>query len=68
MNFLSGSCVVTNVLSITQGGKKSGVCTSWFLEEADWMNLPQDGTQAGKIICPTKKCGEKLGSWFHYGV
>ena len=45
------------------------MCTSWFLEMADWMGLPEDGeTQAGKIVCPTPRCGEKLGAFAHYGA
>ena len=52
-----------------QGGKRVDACTSYFLEMADWMNLPMDGeTQAGKITCPTPKCGAKLGAFAHYGA
>ena len=41
-------------------------CTSHFIELADWMNLPDDGSQQGKILCP--KCNEKLGAYAHYGA
>ena len=33
------------------------------------MNIPSDGqTQHGKILCPTPRCGEKLGHFAHYGM
>ena len=72
MMFCASICVIQKIRSFNylQGKQKGGVvCTSWFLEMADWMNLPEDGeTQAGKIVCPTPRCGEKLGAFAHYGA
>ena len=48
--------------------KMPNECTSHFIEMADWMDLPEDGTQAGKILCPNPKCKDKLGSFAHYGA
>lgn len=42
------------------------VCQSYYVEMADWMNVPYDGeTQQGKIQCP--KCNDTIGKFFHFG-
>ena len=46
--------------------KQPNECSSHFIEMADWMEFPEDGSQAGKLLCP--KCKEKLGSFAHYGA
>lgn len=42
----------------------SASCTSYFLEPLSWMELPTDGTTlSGRLLCPNKRCGSKLGTW-----
>jgi hypothetical protein len=50
--------------------KGQQLCSSIFLDAADWMNMPYDGeTQTGKIMCPNEsKCQAKLGTFAHYGA
>ena len=32
-------------------------CSSYFIEMKEWMNIPEDETQHGKIMCPNQpKC------------
>ncbi|GAA6058419.1 hypothetical protein JCM3770_000460 [Rhodotorula araucariae] len=42
----------------------SHVCSSYFVEPLSWMSpILETGVLAGKIICPNKKCGAKLGNF-----
>ncbi|KAI0295742.1 hypothetical protein BC826DRAFT_1091313 [Russula brevipes] len=44
-------------------------CSGYFVEPMKWMEFfLQDGQLAGKIICPNKKCGTKLGNYDWAGV
>jgi len=44
-------------------------CSGYFVEPMKWMDFfLQDGQLAGKIICPNKKCGTKLGNYDWAGV
>ncbi|KAF7980552.1 hypothetical protein HWV62_37703 [Athelia sp. TMB] len=39
-------------------------CSGYFVEPMKWMQpFLQDGQVAGKIMCPNKKCGAKLGNY-----
>ncbi|KAM6503338.1 hypothetical protein JOM56_000281 [Amanita muscaria] len=39
-------------------------CSGYFVEQMDWMELFLGaGEVAGKILCPNKKCGAKLGNY-----
>lgn len=43
----------------------NGIC----VEQMNWMEFfLEDGNLAGKIICPNKKCGAKLGNYDWAGV
>jgi len=42
----------------------SHVCSSYFVEPLSWMSpFLETGALAGKIVCPGKKCGAKLGNF-----
>ncbi|GAA5894292.1 uncharacterized protein JCM6883_003774 [Sporobolomyces salmoneus] len=42
----------------------SHVCSSYFVEPLSWMSpFLETGVLAGKIVCPNKKCGAKLGNF-----
>ncbi|KAK4048326.1 tyrosine protein phosphatase yvh1 [Microbotryomycetes sp. JL201] len=42
----------------------SSSCSSYFVEPLSWMSpVLESGVLAGKIVCPSKKCGAKLGSF-----
>jgi len=44
-------------------------CSGYFVEPMKWMEFfLEDGQLAGKIICPNKKCGAKLGNYDWAGV
>jgi dual specificity phosphatase 12 len=44
-------------------------CSGYFVEPMKWMEFfIEDGQLAGKIICPNKKCGAKLGNYDWAGV
>ncbi|KAI0322888.1 hypothetical protein OF83DRAFT_1091072 [Amylostereum chailletii] len=44
-------------------------CSGYFVEPMEWMEFfLQDGQLAGKILCPNKKCGAKLGNYDWAGV
>ncbi|KAI9465904.1 hypothetical protein BJY52DRAFT_1113303 [Lactarius psammicola] len=44
-------------------------CSGYFVEPMKWMDFfLEDGELAGKIICPNKKCGAKLGNYDWAGV
>ncbi|KAN0130133.1 hypothetical protein V8E53_012078 [Lactarius tabidus] len=44
-------------------------CSGYFVEPMKWMDFfLEDGQLAGKIICPNKKCGAKLGNYDWAGV
>ncbi|KAI0266544.1 hypothetical protein BC834DRAFT_875062 [Gloeopeniophorella convolvens] len=44
-------------------------CSGYFVEPMKWMDFfLQDGQLAGKIVCPNKKCGAKLGNYDWAGV
>ena len=42
----------------------STICTSYFTEPLSWMQSQlETGELSGKILCPNKKCGAKLGNF-----
>ena len=42
----------------------SPMCTSYFTEPLNWMRPQLEGGELnGKILCPNKKCGTKLGNF-----
>lgn len=42
----------------------SPACSSYFVEPLSWMSpILETGVLAGKITCPNKKCGAKLGNF-----
>ncbi|KZS93916.1 hypothetical protein SISNIDRAFT_410716 [Sistotremastrum niveocremeum HHB9708] len=44
-------------------------CSGYFVEPMKWMEpILAGGAMAGKIICPNKKCGAKLGNFDWAGV
>ncbi|KAH7886986.1 hypothetical protein F5I97DRAFT_1936558 [Phlebopus sp. FC_14] len=44
-------------------------CSGYFVEPMKWMEpFLENGELAGKIICPNKKCGVKLGNYDWAGV
>ncbi|KAF9559161.1 hypothetical protein CPC08DRAFT_763500 [Agrocybe pediades] len=44
-------------------------CSGYFVEPMKWMEFfLSEGQIAGKIICPNKKCGAKLGNYDWAGV
>ncbi|EKM76732.1 hypothetical protein AGABI1DRAFT_131026 [Agaricus bisporus var. burnettii JB137-S8] len=44
-------------------------CSGYFVEPMNWMEpFLQQGQLAGKITCPNKKCGTKLGNYDWAGV
>ncbi|KZT02973.1 uncharacterized protein LAESUDRAFT_660706 [Laetiporus sulphureus 93-53] len=44
-------------------------CSGYFVEPMQWMEFfLEEGQMAGKIICPNKKCGAKLGNYDWAGV
>ncbi|TFK46775.1 hypothetical protein OE88DRAFT_1666997 [Heliocybe sulcata] len=44
-------------------------CSGYFLEPMKWMEpFLEQGQLAGKIVCPNKKCGSKLGNYDWAGV
>ncbi|KAK4051081.1 tyrosine protein phosphatase yvh1 [Microbotryomycetes sp. JL221] len=39
-------------------------CSSYFVEPLSWMSpVLETGALAGKLVCPSKKCGAKLGNY-----
>ncbi|KAF8551665.1 hypothetical protein OG21DRAFT_1444842 [Imleria badia] len=44
-------------------------CSGYFVEPMKWMEpMRASGELAGKIICPNKKCGAKIGNYDWAGV
>ncbi|KAL0067179.1 tyrosine protein phosphatase yvh1 [Marasmius tenuissimus] len=44
-------------------------CSGYFVEPMKWMEpFLEEGQIAGKIVCPNKKCGVKLGNYDWAGV
>ncbi|KAH9917674.1 uncharacterized protein BXZ73DRAFT_92353 [Epithele typhae] len=44
-------------------------CSGYFVEPMKWMEpFLEQGNMAGKIMCPNKKCGVKLGNYDWAGV
>ncbi|KAF8583306.1 hypothetical protein K439DRAFT_1412331 [Ramaria rubella] len=44
-------------------------CSGYFVEPIRWMGpFLESGNMAGKIVCPNKKCGSKLGNYDWAGV
>ncbi|KAL1946229.1 hypothetical protein VTO73DRAFT_15356 [Trametes versicolor] len=44
-------------------------CSGYFVEPMKWMEpFLESGNMAGKITCPNKKCGAKLGNYDWAGV
>ena len=47
----------------------SSTCSSYFTEPLSWMqDLLEPGDLGGRIVCPNKRCGAKLGSFDWAGV
>lgn len=47
----------------------NNTCSGYFVEPMKWMDaFLQDGQMAGKIVCPNKRCGAKLGNYDWAGV
>ncbi|KLO05685.1 hypothetical protein SCHPADRAFT_839052 [Schizopora paradoxa] len=47
----------------------NNTCSGYFLEPMKWMEpFLEKGSVGGKIICPNKKCGAKLGNFDWAGV
>ncbi|KIJ36307.1 hypothetical protein M422DRAFT_212249 [Sphaerobolus stellatus SS14] len=47
----------------------NATCSGYFVEPMKWMEpFLEAGNMAGKITCPNKKCGAKLGSYDWAGV
>ncbi|OBZ67295.1 hypothetical protein A0H81_12557 [Grifola frondosa] len=44
-------------------------CSGYFVEPMKWMEpFLEEGQMSGKILCPNKKCGVKLGNYDWAGV
>lgn len=43
-------------------------CSAYFVEPMAWMSALADGEVSGRLQCPAKKCGAKLGSWDWAGM
>lgn len=43
-------------------------CSSYFVEPLAWMSALQNGEVAGRLDCPSSRCGSKLGSWDWAGM
>jgi len=44
-------------------------CSGYFVEPMKWMEpMLESGELAGKIVCPNKKCGAKIGNYDWAGV
>jgi len=44
-------------------------CSGYFVEPMKWMEpFLQDGHLSGKITCPNKRCGSKLGNYDWAGM
>ncbi|TDL27853.1 hypothetical protein BD410DRAFT_781768 [Rickenella mellea] len=44
-------------------------CSGYFLEPMKWMEtFLNQGHSSGKIVCPNKRCGAKLGSYDWAGI
>jgi len=44
-------------------------CSGYFVEPMKWMEqFLEEGDMEGKIVCPNKKCGVKLGNYDWAGV
>jgi len=61
------------VATVTQANSANSSCTSWFLQEPlPWMASAvtggAGGELAGKLLCPGKACGAKLGAWAWSGA
>lgn len=73
-----GGLTMTPLQTTTRGIDKASIsppilmnpkCSGYFVEPMKWMeNFLEDGQLAGKIICPNKKCGAKLGNYDWAGV
>ena len=48
--------------------KYSKECSSFFLEQQEWMLEQCNEQQQGKLACPHAKCGYKLGAYSYYGA
>lgn len=46
----------------------SHLCSSYFVEPLAWMTVLRSGEVAGRLDCPTARCGAKLGSWDWAGM
>ncbi|KAI0300163.1 hypothetical protein B0F90DRAFT_1725593 [Multifurca ochricompacta] len=69
MTPLQSAARVTDKASISPPILMNPKCSGYFVEPMKWMGIfLQDGQLAGKIICPNKKCGAKLGNYDWAGV
>lgn len=46
----------------------SSACSAYFVEPLQWMSALRHGEIAGRLECPGKRCGAKLGSWDWAGM
>lgn len=46
----------------------SHLCSSYFVEPLAWMTVLRSGEVAGRLDCPSVRCGAKLGSWDWAGM
>jgi dual specificity phosphatase 12 len=46
----------------------SAACSAYFVEPLQWMSALKEGELSGRLDCPGKKCGVKLGSWDWAGM
>jgi len=47
----------------------SAKCSGYFIEPMKWMEcFLESGNMTGRIVCPNKKCGAKLGSYDWAGI
>ncbi|KAH9006396.1 hypothetical protein EDB86DRAFT_2794439 [Lactarius hatsudake] len=69
MTPLQTSTRVVDKASISPPILMNPKCSGYFVEPMKWMEFfLEDGQLAGKIICPNKKCGVKLGNYDWAGV
>ncbi|KAH9833166.1 uncharacterized protein C8Q71DRAFT_192483 [Rhodofomes roseus] len=58
-----------SALNISPPLLANNTCSGYFVEPMKWMDaFLQEGQMAGKIVCPNKKCGAKLGNYDWAGV
>jgi len=64
VNVVDHPCVERSSKKRTFRG--SSACTSLFVEPMSWMG--ELSGQDGKMSCPNKNCGSKIGNWSWHGI